>query len=277
MNDFRTLVNRLDDINSKINITEEWNKWGNYIQEIPYLYIKEATKVMNRPSVSLDTDILNKGNDAQLPSISPDVAKSLASNRKQNTGPVRIKKAVPASQVQQMHSYRVRPDLDVPDYEVPASLPDDPEVGTDIAIPSKELSTTEKALVDRIHNIEWNNLTKLPGSSMEIIRKLGTHVFHAFGDMEFHEIDNIASFTHNEEDLDIVAGVVRQMGEVVVSDAEIDFNKSIPGYKAHAGVHKLGDQYYMFVKDNHGEYIYTWKNKKTNKLQPHMEPLYPAE
>lgn len=141
---------------------------------------------------------------------------------------------------------------------------------TDLAVNAPSKKETE--IAQRIHNVEWHNMMDLPGNMHQVIRNMGRRVFSAFGEQDFEDIDVVASITNNEEDLDAVAGLVRQFGVPVVKDNIVDFGDTIPGYKAHAGVWAFANQYYMFVKDDFGEYIYTWNNTETDKLQ-HFEPV----
>jgi hypothetical protein len=148
---------------------------------------------------------------------------------------------------------------------------DDEPDATELAIIAPVTAETEE-IAQRVHNVEWNNMMDLPGNMHQVIRNMGRKVFNAFGEQEFEDIDVIASITNNEEDLDTVAGLVRQFGVPVVQDNVVDFSDTIPGYKAYVGVWGLANQYYMFVKDDFGEYIYTWDNAETDKLQ-HFEPV----
>ena len=132
---------------------------------------------------------------------------------------------------------------------------------------SSDLATIPQDMVQYVNNIEWTNLTQLPGYAKQMIRNMGRQVFHAFGEMADEDIDTVSSMTNDQEELDAGAGMVKNYGSPVVEEAEIDFGDTMPGYKPTISIWELAGQYYKFVKDDHGDYIYSWEHKDTNKLQ----------
>lgn len=272
--DFRNLLNTLDTVNKKVSITEAWNKWGEFISEA-------ETKTKTKSKV--DNKIFQGTKDSQVQTTkkSEPVKAPDASTRKR-TQNVTLKKAVPMPDIAHIDKMIGKSDMDddwgdlemnapqLAQQTTPALGQDSDTDTTDLAVnaPSKQ----ETEIAQRIHDIEWVNMLDLPGNMSQTIRNLGRRVFAAFGEQDFEFIDVVSSITHDEEDLDVISGLVRQFGEPVQKDALIDFQDTIPGYKAHAGVWTFGTQYYMFIKDAMGEYIYTWDNRTTNKLQ-HMEPM----
>jgi hypothetical protein len=275
--DFRTLLNTLETVDKTVNIAEAWNKWGEFLKEA-------ETKTKTKSKV--DNKMFQGTKDSQVrttkksePLTAPD-----ASTRKR-TQNVTLKKSVPMPDIAHIDKMIGKSDTDddwgdlemnTPQlsYEPTPTLAigqDTDTDTTDLAINAPtDAETTE--IAQRIHDIEWVNMLDLPGNMSQTIRNLGRRVFNAFGEQDFEFIDVVSSITHDEEDLDVISGLVRQFGVPVQKDALIDFQDTIPGYVAHAGVWTFGTQYYMFIKDDMGEYIYTWDNRTTNKLQ-HTEPM----
>ena len=268
--DFRSLLNTLEAVDNSVNITEQWNTWGAFIKEA-------ETKTKTRTKV--DSKIFQDPSDSQMQA--PDT-KTKEQPKRKRAKQVTLNKAVPMPDLARIERTIGKSDTD-DDYgdlemnaprlsnEPTLSLGQDSDTDTtDMAI-NAPMDAETKEIAQRIHNVEWNNMMDLPGNMHQMIRNMGRRVFNAFGEQEFENIDVIASITNSEEDLDAVAGLVRQFGVPVVQDNIVDFGDTMPGYKAYVGVWGFANQYYMFVKDDHGEYIYTWDNTETNNLQ-HFEP-----
>jgi hypothetical protein len=275
--DFRNLLNTLKTVDKKSNIKEQWNKWGKFLKEA-------GTKTKTKTKSKVDNKMFQGTKDSQVRASEPSKAPVApdASTRKR-TQNVTLKKAVPMPDIAHIDKMIGKSDTDddwgdlemnAPqlNYEPTLALGQDTDTDTtDLAINAPtDAETTE--IAQRIHDIEWVNMLDLPGNMSQTIRNLGRRVFNAFGEQDFEFIDVVSSITHDEEDLDVISGLVRQFGVPVQKDALIDFQDTIPGYMAHAGVWTFGTQYYMFIKDAMGEYIYTWDNRTTNKLQ-HIEPM----
>ena len=269
--DFRTLINTLETVESTVNITEQWNKWNDFLKEA-------ETKTKTKTKSKIDPSMFKGTDDSQMQA--PDTKEQPKRKRAKQ---VTLNKAVPMPDLDRIERTIGKSDTD-DDYgdlemnaprlsnEPTLSLGQDSDTDTtDMAI-NAPMDAETKEIAQRIHNVEWNNMMDLPGNMHQMIRNMGRRVFNAFGEQEFEDIDVIASITNSEEDLDAVAGLVRQFGVPIVQDNIVDFGDTMPGYKAYVGVWGFANQYYMFVKDDHGEYIYTWDNRTTNKLQ-HMEPM----
>jgi hypothetical protein len=267
--DFRSLINDLETISTTVNITEAWNEWGRFLKEA-------ETKTRTRSKV--DSKMFQGTTDSQIQATS-----TKEQPKRKRAKQVTLKKMAPMPDLGRIDKMIGKSDTDddygdivqdAPRLELEPTLAlgqDTDTDTTDLAVNAPtDAETTE--IAQRIRNIEWNNMMDLPGNQAQTIRNMGRRIFAAFGEQDFEDIDVIASFTHDEEDLDLVSGLVRQFGVPVVEDNIIDFGDTIPGYKAYASVWTLGNQYHMFIKDDHGEYIYTWDNTETNKL-PHVEPM----
>lgn len=268
--DFRNLLNTLETVDKKLNIKEAWNKWGEFLKEAGTKKSKVDSKVFQGVRSTKDSPL-------QATKSGPISTDATTRTRTQN---VALRKEVPAPDLAQIDRVigKSETDDDWGDLEMNApqlaqqntpALGQDADAGeTDMAInapgdwdnrTTKGAETTE--IEQRIHNVEWVNMLDLPGNMSQIIRNLGRRVFSAFGEQDYEFIDVLSTITHDEEDLDVVSGLVRQFGTPVQKDAIVDFQDTIPGYKAHAGVWSYGTQYYMFIKDDMGEYIYAWDNR----------------
>ncbi len=278
--DFRTLINTLETVDKKLNIAEAWHKWAEFVNEAG---TQSKTKTKTKPKV--DNKIFQGTVDTQVQSTkrSEPVVAPTASTRKHSKKKATLNKAVPMPDLNRIKQKMGKSDMDDDwgDLEINApqlaheptlSLGQDDDINTtDIAINAPANAQTTE-IVQRIHDVEWNRLIELDTMSLGVVRNLGRRVFNAFGEQDVKDIDYLTTLVDgHEESMDIVSGLVRQFGVPVLRDAVVDFQDTIPGYKAHAGVWAFGTQYYMFVKDGHGEYIYTWDNTETNNLQ-HFAP-----
>ena len=267
--EYRDLLNKLDTLNKKQEVNEGFNKWFKLVFEAP---VKTATKSKVDINLEPDTDQPLQTTTKEKPAPK---RKKKTSLKMRGAAPMpdldRIERSIGQSDTDDDYG-----DLDAPqlghadDNDTPA-LGVEPEQTTDLATVSTELAKVPTEVAQRVHNVEWHAMMDLPGNMKQVIRNMGRRVFAAFGEQDFEDIDVISSFTNDEEDLDVVAGLVRQFGVPVQQDNIVDFGDTIPGYKAHVGVWSFGGQYHMFVKDEFGEYIYAWDNTETDKLQ-HFEP-----
>jgi len=271
--EYRDLLNKLDSLNKKQKFVEGFQQWYKLVYEAP---VKTKTK----SKVDIDLD--------------PDTGELVQPAYKEK--PVSAPKRKQAKQLK-MRDIAPMPDLDRVAQKIGSASTDDdygdivtpapelelkpdnalgydpePEDSTDIATISKDMTEIPTDIEQRVHNVEWYSMMDLPGNAMQVIRNLGRRVFAAFGEQDFEKIDVISSFTNNEEDLDVVAGNVRKYGLPIVDQATTDFSDLFGfDYKAQTSVWGFGDQYYMFVKDDFGEYVYAWDNTEVDKLQ-HWEP-----
>lgn len=268
--DFRNILNTLETVDKKLHIKEAWNKWGEFLKEADPKKSKANSDAFRGIRTKSPTQVTKSKPKQDLLS-KPDATTRM---RTQN---VALKTGVPQPDLARIDRTIGKADTDDTWGDLEMNAPqlaqqDQPALGdaetTDMAInapgdwdnrTTKGAETTE--IEKRIHNVEWVNMLDLPGNMSQIIRNLGRRVFAAFGEQDYEFIDVLSTITHDEEDLDVVSGMVRQFGTPVQKDAVIDFQDTIPGYKAHAGVWTYGTQYYMFIKDDMGEYIYAWDNR----------------
>ena len=112
--------------------------------------------------------------------------------------------------------------------ETPKKLPD--VVKTDIAT---------KADVE----LEWHQVKHLPGYLRSSIRAFGRQIFRAFTKTPIEEIQVLASLGGREpnsmREIDAAAGWLQKNG-VKDTHAVMDFERSIPDYKAELVVYRAG-------------------------------------
>jgi hypothetical protein len=284
---FRSLLDRLDAVKDTVNITEAWTHWENFLVEEQEAYVKmqafldEANgaevKTKTRSKVAdmfQDTD--RKQMAAPEKKRTPD-ATFHPERRKKKA--IQLKKAVPEPNLQHIKKNLPKADTDDELGDLDMAMP---QLGQEVApalgyeeqpVDNTALANVSSEVAERIREIEWHDLKDLPGFAKQVIRNMGRQVFAAFGEIDDDDIQVLSTITHDEEDLDLVAGTVRQIGEVVVDNAIVDFKEVMPGYQAHVGVYALASDYYMFVKDEMGEYIYSWSNQASHSKLQHQEPM----
>jgi hypothetical protein len=108
---------------------------------------------------------------------------------------------------------------------------------------------------------EWYQVKTLPGYIQSGIRAIGRQVFSAFTKTPIEDISVIASIgnggPNTKPEVNAVAGWLQNNG-IRDTDAELRFDKVIPGYSADVVVYKAADRTFMLVKDFAGEYVYSW-------------------
>lgn len=108
---------------------------------------------------------------------------------------------------------------------------------------------------------EWYQVKTLPGYLQSGIRAIGRQVFSAFTKTPIEDISVIASIgnggPNNKQEVNAVAGWLQKNG-FRDTDAELRFDKVMPGYSAEVVVYKAADRTFMLVKDFAGEYVYSW-------------------
>ena len=281
--DFRSLLDKLSTVNNTVNINEAWSRWTDFLVETKdnsCLHEADEVKTKTRSKVA---DMFQDTDRKQMAAQKKRTPDATFSPERRTKKAVQLKKAVPMPDLAQIEKNLPKADtdddlgdLDTPmpqlGQETPLELGHDEQPIDDTA-----LATVSSELAERIREIEWNDLKDLPGFAKQTIRNMGRQVFAAFGEVTDDQIQVISSITHDEQDLDLVAGMVRQIGKPVLEDAVVDFQDVMPGYKAYVGVYAFTNHYYMFVKDDFGEYIYSWDNQATHSKLGHQEPIDAGE
>lgn len=110
-------------------------------------------------------------------------------------------------------------------------------------------------------NPEWHTVANLPGNMAQGIRTVGRRLFKAFTRTPTDKIvmiGNVMSMGPNERrEINSVASWLSNHGQQI-STGNIDFDNFIPGYSADVKLYKAAGARFMLVKDDFGQYIYTW-------------------
>lgn len=115
---------------------------------------------------------------------------------------------------------------------------------------------------------DWHQVKNLPGYLKSQIRALGRQVFGSFTSTKIEDIQIIADVGGNGpnslRELNAVASWLKENGQRD-TDGEINFQQSIPDYDADFEIYNAKKFTFMIVKDEYGNYIYSWPTAD-NKL-----------
>lgn len=149
------------------------------------------------------------------------------------------------------------------------AVPDDDDLDDDDVVPEpvrpdnvpavirREIANTDPNAI----NPEWHVVANLPGNMQRAIRQLGKALFGAFTRTPTQDITMIGNVAgqgpNSSRD---VRGVINWIGNNGrrVDTAGIDFDRTIPGYRADITQHTVGGVRFMVVRDQFGEYVYAW-------------------
>jgi ATP-dependent Clp protease adapter protein ClpS len=110
-------------------------------------------------------------------------------------------------------------------------------------------------------NPEWHTVANLPGNMAQGIRTVGRRLFKAFTRTPTDNIIMIGNVMgmgpNTAREVNAVASWLSNTGQKI-STGDIDFKNFIPGYKADIRLYKAAGARFMLVKDDFGQYIYTW-------------------
>lgn len=108
---------------------------------------------------------------------------------------------------------------------------------------------------------EYHMVKNLPGYLKNPIRALGRQVFSVFTDTPIEDIQVLANLSgkgpNSKEELNAVAGYLVSNGKDD-PNAVMNFEKSIPGYKADMKIIRDNGVTHLLVQDFAGHYIYSW-------------------
>jgi hypothetical protein len=129
-----------------------------------------------------------------------------------------------------------------------------------------------QALVDAGYvSPKWHQVANLPGNMATAIRTLGRRLFAAFTDTPTDQIWVVANLAgqgpNTPREVNSVASWIVKAGDRV-DTADIDFETTIPGYKAEVMVYDAAGVRWMLVKDEFGTYIYSWPAHESKNYSP---------
>lgn len=108
---------------------------------------------------------------------------------------------------------------------------------------------------------DWHQVKHLPGYLKNPIRALGRKVFSVFTSTAIEDVQVLANLNgqgpNSKEELNAVAGYLMRNGQDD-PNAVMDFEKSIPGYKADMKIIRDQGVTHLVVQDFAGHYIYSW-------------------
>jgi hypothetical protein len=126
---------------------------------------------------------------------------------------------------------------------------------------------------------KWKMVADMPGYLAQSIRQLGAAVFDQYTSTPIDQIQVVANVQgqgpNDLRELNALGKWVIEKG-TPVTDGEIDFEGSIPGYKAQVKVFNVGDVQVMLVKDGMGQYAYAWPSAHSKSGQAAIGDKAPA-
>jgi hypothetical protein len=125
------------------------------------------------------------------------------------------------------------------------------------AVISKEIEMSDPTMVQPT----WHAVANLPGNMSRSILTLGKVLFGAFTKTPTRDIVMIGNVggqgPNSTKEVRSVAAWVVENGRDV-DTAHMDFGATIPGYSADVKQYIAGGVRFMLVKDQFGDYIYSW-------------------
>ena len=179
-------------------------------------------------------------------------------------GPARIRGGLDASHLNHLGALLGNRELadmeaDVPQIDptvVPEPIPPTPENLP--AVIQTAIARTDAEEPGRpVFNPEWNMVRNLPGYMAAPIRALGRMIFSQFTDTPIDQINVMATPINTDREVNMMAHWIRRYG-IRDDEAEIDFSNIMPGYTADIQLWNSEGYTFLLVKDQMGNYIYSW-------------------
>lgn len=113
---------------------------------------------------------------------------------------------------------------------------------------------------------DWYTIDQLPGYMERGIRAVGRQVFKTFTSTPLKDINMLVNLQGNgpteKQELNAVADFARRKA-TSDSDLSMHFGEVIPGYEPDAHIYTTKDDTYLVVRDEMGDYIYSWPTTDT--------------
>lgn len=113
---------------------------------------------------------------------------------------------------------------------------------------------------------EWHQVKNLPGYMASAIRAMGRAVFAPFTDTPIEDIQVLSTLSNPEDDVKKMMKWVTMNG-IRDDDANLKFERIMPGYSAHTVIYNTADCTFMMVSDQMGKYIYGWPGGRGVAIQ----------
>jgi hypothetical protein len=157
--------------------------------------------------------------------------------------------------------------VQVPENEELAGVePRPPELVPALLVKTTTLATTaEHALRTAGYLVpDFHQVAALPGNIKDQIRQLGRSLFKTLTVTPTNKIFVVANLgdmgPNTDREVQSVADWVRTHGEDY-GNGNVDFDRSIPGYKADTHLYTAAGITWFLVDDFAGQYIYAWPEK----------------
>ena len=116
----------------------------------------------------------------------------------------------------------------------------------------------------------WHQVANLPGNMSRAIRTLGKQLFGSMTRTPTDEIYVIANLggmgPNSTREVNAVADWIRNNG-TDLGDGNIDFETSIPGYRADIRMFDAAGIRWLLVRDEFGQYIYVWPQQDSIDIE----------
>ena len=115
-----------------------------------------------------------------------------------------------------------------------------------------------------VQDPDFHQVANLPGNMSRAIRTLGRALFSSLTRTPTNDVWMVGNLNgqgpNSRQEVNAVAGWVRDTGERV-TDGEIDFDTTIPGYQADIQQWTAGGIRWLLVRDEFGDYVYSWPER----------------
>jgi hypothetical protein len=112
-----------------------------------------------------------------------------------------------------------------------------------------------------VQDPEFHKVANLPGNMSRAIRTLGRALFRTLTRTQTDDIWMIGNLNgqgpNSRAEVNAVARWIRDSGDRV-TQGDIDFDTTIPGYQADIQQWSAGGIRWLLVRDEFGDYIYSW-------------------
>ena len=145
-----------------------------------------------------------------------------------------------------------------------AGFPDEePETAVDVHVTTANLPAVagQSLTAAGIQNPSFHKVSNLPGNMNRAIKSLGKQLFRTLTRTPTEDVYVVANVAgqgpNSTQEVNAVANWVRTHGEEH-SSGDIDFDTTIPGYRAEIKQYSAGGIRWLLVRDEFGQYIYSW-------------------
>ncbi len=198
------------------------------------------------------------GDDFQSPSVARD--KSVAGKQRQGSS---LRDAIGKTDMSRAPRVNTRAMADLPadDVDSVGAGDADPEEPTNaLAKTTKDVRAAGKAKAD------WMGVDQLPGYMQTGIRRMGRVVFSPLTRTKLENISILANLgghgPNKQMELNAVAHYAMK-NATETRDLSMQFGEMIPGYEPEAKLYVTPHDTYLVVRDEMGQYIYSWESKDT--------------